>query len=89
VAEHAGAPRRPALDELGPRQREEDHRMVPDVGDEVVDQVEQRVVPPMQVLEDEEERLANGQVLDQPARPEQQVDLIVRRRVQAESQDHG
>ena len=59
--------------------------MVPDVRHEVVDQVEQRVVGPVQVLEHQQERLAL-EVLDQSAHREQQVDRFVRRLVHAQTQ---
>jgi hypothetical protein len=88
VPEHARAPRRPPLDELGPREREEHHRVVPNVGHEVIDQVKHRVIRPVQVLEHEQERVAFGHVLDEPTCAEQQMDLVVWRRVEPEPEEH-
>jgi len=45
-----------ALEELRPRRRDDQERHVADAVEQLVDEVEQRVVCPMQVLEDEHER---------------------------------
>jgi hypothetical protein len=86
VADHPGAPGGPPLEELGTREREEHDPMVPDVRDEVVDQVEQSVVGPVQVLEHEQQRFAFGHLLDQPAHREQEMHRLVRRFVQPETE---
>ena len=86
VADHAGAPVRPAFEELGPRERDEHDAVVAHVRHEVVDQLEQRVVRPVQVLEHEQERFAFGQMLEQLPDREQQVDRLVRRLVEPQTQ---
>ena len=56
-----------------------------DVGDQVVDQVQQRVVRPMHVLEHEQQRTPLRQELHDAARREQQVDRLRRRLADAQT----
>ena len=63
----ASAPARPALEQLGPRGRDDEQRHVLDPVDELVDEVEQLVVGPVQVLEDEHGRPLLGERLDEAA----------------------
>ena len=86
VAGHACPPTRSRLQELGPREREEHDAVVPDVRDQVVDELEQCIVGPVQVLEHEQQGFALGQPFDQLPRRELQVDRVVGRLVQAQSQ---
>ena len=65
------------------------HPRVADVDDEVVDQVEQRVVRPVHVLEHEQERLPLGEMLHEHPHREQQVDRLVGRRVEPEARGSG
>ena len=67
-------PRRMLLGQLGPRQREHEEWMAARPVQQVADEVEQRRVGPLQVLEDEHRRAALGQALEeQPPRGEEVV----------------
>src|SRR5262249_31918778 len=58
------APARPSLLELGPRSAEEDERRIAAPVGDVLDEVEQRVVGPVEVLEQQDERCAFRQRLE-------------------------
>ena len=57
--------------------------------DQVVDQVEQRIVRPVHVLEDQQERLPFGEMLHQHPHREQQVDRLIGRRVEPEPEEQA
>jgi hypothetical protein len=59
----AAAPAGPAVEELGARSAEDEDRHVRRPVDEVVDEVEEAVVRPVQILEDEDERSLIGERL--------------------------
>ncbi len=61
----APAPGGPPLEQLGPRRAEHEHRHRRRPLDEVLDEVEQAVVRPVHVLENEHERTLGGGGLDQ------------------------
>ena len=61
----ASAPARPPRQQLGPRRADEEHRHAGRPLDEVVDEVEQALVGPVQVLEDEHERPAVAERLEE------------------------
>ena len=63
----AAAPARTALEELRPGCAHDQDRDAGRPVDEMVDEVEQAVVGPVQVLEDEHERVLLGQRLEEPA----------------------
>ena len=73
------------MEELGAREREEEHRPVGHVRDQVLDQIEQRIIGPVRVLEHDHERIAIGQFLDESARRELQVDRVVSRVIETEA----
>ena len=60
----AAAPSGPALQELGTRGAEHEQRNAPSALDELVDEVEQRIVRPVQILEHEHHRPALGQCFE-------------------------
>ena len=63
----AAAPARPPLQELGARGAEHEQRHAARALDELVDEVEQRVVGPVQILEHEHQRPPLGQRLEEAA----------------------
>ena len=63
----SAAPAGASLEELGPRRRDHEQRHVRDPFDELVDEVEQAVVGPVEVLEDEDEGAPLGQRLEEAA----------------------
>ena len=64
----AAAPARPPLEELGPRGAEERGAARPQLqSSEVLEEVEQRVVRPVEILEHEDARPPRGQRLEEPA----------------------
>jgi hypothetical protein len=67
-----GAPAAPALGQLGPCQGEDEQRMVPRPVEEVLDEIEQRGVGPLEVLEDQHGRMTLGEALEEepPGREE-------------------
>jgi hypothetical protein len=67
-----GSPLRPALDEVRARRAEEQERCVLDGLHEVVDEVEERRLGPVDVVEDDDEGSLCGQVLEElPRTPEE------------------
>src|SRR5919109_2747012 len=76
-ANAAAAPTGPDVEELGPGQAEQQHRDVADPGPEMLDQLEQRVFGPMDVLEDENERLRISELLGPGSRCPRDLVLIV------------
>ena len=89
LADHAAPPRATGLEELESREREEHHPRVSHVRDEVVDQIEERRVGPVHVLEDDEDRVSLGEVLDEHPRGELEVHDLVGRFVEPEAEDHA
>ena len=89
LADHAAPPRATGLEELESREREEHHPRVSHVRDEVVDQIQERRVGPVHVLEDDEDRVSLGEVLDEHPRGELEVDDLVGRFVEPEAEDHA
>ena len=63
----AAAPPRPALQELGARGREYEQRNAARPLDQLVDELQQRIVGPVQILEHEHERPLLGQRLEEAA----------------------
>src|SRR5262249_4262733 len=61
----ARAPGRAAVDELGAGQRDDEHRMVPRPLEQVLDEVEQALVGPLEVLEHEHDRIRVRQPLEE------------------------
>ena len=61
----AAAPLGPALEQLGARGGDEQHRRVRGPLDEIVDEVEQAVVGPVDILKQEDQRPLLGQRLEQ------------------------
>ena len=66
VRPEPAAPVGPGVDQVRTREREQQHRHVLEERAEGLDQVEQAAVRPVDVLEDEDERLLRRQLLDQP-----------------------
>ena len=60
-----GAPGRPALEQLGPREREDEDRRVARPVEEVLDEVEQALVGPLHVLEGEHRRIRLREALEE------------------------
>ena len=63
----AAAPARPALEELGPRRRDDEQRYVGHPVDELVEEVEEALVGPVDVLDDDDERALLGETLEEAA----------------------
>ena len=63
----AAAPAGPPLEQLRPRRADDEQRHAGRPVDEVVDEVEQAVVGPVQILEDEHERALLGERLEEAA----------------------
>ena len=80
-------PARPLLRELGPREADHQEWHVPGGAGQVRDEVEQRLLRPVDVVEDHDERPVACHGLEEPAdRPE---DLVGDRRDPAEAEDRG
>src|SRR6202011_1933152 len=73
--EPSGAPTRPVVEELGPRETEDEDGGIADPGRQVLDQIKERRLGPVDVFENEEQRLARRLRLD-PA-PEGPGDFAV------------
>src|SRR5581483_9056381 len=67
-ADAAAAPGRADVEQLRPREAEDEERRLAHPGGEVLDQLEQRLLAPVDVLEDEHERLRGGELLGPRAR---------------------
>ena len=67
-ADAAAAPARADVEELRPREAEDQQRALADPLRKVVDQLEQGLLRPVDVLEDEDERLHVGELVDELAR---------------------
>ena len=65
--ELAAAPARAAFEELGPRRRDDEQRDVRDPVDELVEEVEEALVRPVDVLDDDDERTLLGETLEEAA----------------------
>ena len=89
LSDHPAAPGPTGLEELRSGERHHQQPSVADVDDQVVDQVEQRIVRPVHVLEDQQERLPLGEMLHQHPHREQQVDRLIGRRVQPEPEEQA
>ena len=61
-AQAAAAPAGPHVEQLGPGEADDQERRVADALGEVLDQLEQRLLGPVDVLEDEDERLRVGEL---------------------------
>jgi hypothetical protein len=67
----AHAPPRALLEQMWSRNAEDEHRRLGDPGAEILDQVEQRRLGPVDVFENDDERTLPGQSLEEtPDRPE-------------------
>ena len=75
-AHAAAAPGRAHVEQLGPREADEQQRRLAHPRGEVLDQLEQRLLAPVHVLEDEHERLRLGELLRPRARGPR--DLLLR-----------
>ncbi len=62
-AHAAPAPPRPDVEQLGPCEADDQQRDVPDPGTDVLDELEERFLGPVDVLEHEHERLRLGELL--------------------------
>ena len=82
-------PRPRALEELRPGEGQDHDARIPDVRGDVVDQLDHRVARPVHILEHEEERLSFGQMLDEHPHRELQVDRLVGRIVESETEDQA
>ena len=77
-AEVAASPRRPQLEQLGPRDADDQERRVAHRARDVLDHVQQRLLGPVDVLEDEHERLHVRELLRPRARgPEELLALVL------------
>ena len=65
--ELAAAPARAAFEELGPRRRDDEQRDVRQPVDELVEEVEEALVRPVDVLDDDDERTLLGETLEEAA----------------------
>ena len=65
--ELAAAPARAAFEELGPRRRDDEQRDVRHPVDELVEEVEEALVRPVDVLDDDDERTLLGETLEEAA----------------------
>ncbi len=63
----ATAPAGPALEELGPCRRHDEHRCVSHPVAKLVDEIEQHLVRPVEILEHEHERPLLGEPFEEPA----------------------
>ena len=72
------APRRPPLDELGPGGREDEDRPVARPVEQVLDEVEQGVIGPVKILEEQDRRRRVGEALEEDAPRAEQVLLVAR-----------
>lgn len=77
------------LHELRTREGEEEGRCLAHVADEVGDRVEQGVIGPVKVLEDDEQRCVGSQKLHEPPRRVVEVDRLVDGRVQPEAKQQA
>ena len=71
-----GAPGRPPLEQLRPRERDDEDRVAPRPVEQVLDEVEQARVRPLHVLEGEHGRIALGQALEEEAPGGEEVLLV-------------
>ena len=72
-APNAAAPGRTRVEEVGPRDGDDQHRDVAERAREVLDHVEERLLGPVDVLEDEDERLQVGELLGPAQRGPRQL----------------
>ncbi len=75
-ADAASAPRRPDVEQLGARDAEQEQRRLAHPRGEMLDQLEQRLLAPVHVLEHEHERLRLGELLR--PRTRRPCDLLLR-----------
>src|SRR6185436_17039678 len=59
----ASTPARPDVEQLGARERDDQERRLANPGGDVLDQLEERLLRPVDVLEDEHERLDAGELV--------------------------
>ena len=74
----AGAPRRPAVGQLGPGERDHEERRVARPLEQVLDEVEQARVGPLHVLEREHGRVDVGEALEEEPPGGEQILLVAR-----------
>ena len=67
ASDSPGGPGRAALEQVGPREAEDEDRRRPAPAGEVLDEVEQRRLGPVDVVEDDEQRTLLRRRLEQPA----------------------
>ena len=85
VVAAVGAPVRTPVEQLGPGQREDQDRQAARPVEEVVDEVEQAGIGPLEVLEHEHDRAALGDALEEdPPGREQRLAPAGRRLIDAE-----
>ena len=82
----AAAPVGPALEELRPRRRDDEDRHARRPVDQMVDEVQEPVVGPVEILEDEDQRMLLREVLEEvaPRRERLSARVCARRRIAAE-----
>ena len=72
--ELAAAPRRPTIEQLGPGQAQQEHRCVARPVGDVLDQIQERGLGPVDIVEDDDQRRAASDVLEEPPdRPQRLV----------------
>ena len=88
VGGQATAPGRSLREQLGSRERDEEHRHVAHAGSEHLEQVELARVGPVDVLEEEQRREAHRERLDEDARGEEEHVAIGDGAVGVETEEH-
>jgi len=86
---HAASPRRPAIEQLWPGQRQQHHRRVSDVNGQIFDEVKLARIGPMNVLEHQKSRLFDSQSFDQPPCREQEEHLLAHWWIKSKSEHEG
>ena len=85
----ASTPGVAGVEELGAGHADDEQRRVADPVDDVLDQVEQRRLRPVDVVEDDDERLLARQLLEQPAHGPERLLGRAARAVPAEDRGHA
>ena len=89
MSEQATSPAGSAVDELRPGEAHDNQRHVLDVNRQVLDEIQKAGVRPVQVLDDDEQRLARSKTLEQSACGEEKVIAVAGRFVDAQTGEEG
>ena len=89
MSEQTATPTWSAVDELRPGEAHDNQRHVLDVNRQVLDEIQKAGVRPVQVLDDDEQRLVRCKTLEQSACCEEKVIAVARRFVDAETGEEG